>query len=90
VAFYPQVAGEGAQFRLPARTWIGVADVQIKRAVRVGFKRVLCGRFTQAYSWQEILDFLNVFGPPQNLRAHYNIAPTMDADVITAQGGSIC
>lgn len=47
----------------------------------------MCGRFTQAYSWQEIHDFLNVFGPPQNLRAHYNIAPTMDADVITAQGG---
>lgn len=47
----------------------------------------MCGRFTQAYTWQEVHDFLNVFGPPRNLRARYNIAPTMDVEVVEAHEG---
>jgi putative SOS response-associated peptidase YedK len=35
-----------------------------------------CGRFTQNYTWQQIHEFLNVFGAPRNLRPRYNIAPT--------------
>ena len=37
----------------------------------------MCGRFTQHYTWSEVLQFLRVFGPPRNLQPHYNIAPTM-------------
>jgi putative SOS response-associated peptidase YedK len=37
----------------------------------------MCGRFTQRYTWSEVLQFLRVFGPPRNLQPHYNIAPTM-------------
>jgi putative SOS response-associated peptidase YedK len=39
----------------------------------------MCGRFTQRYTWSEVLQFLRVFGPARNLQPHYNIAPTMKA-----------
>jgi putative SOS response-associated peptidase YedK len=42
----------------------------------------MCGRFTQAYSWEEVHDFLNLFGPAQNLEPHYNLAPTQRAAVV--------
>jgi putative SOS response-associated peptidase YedK len=42
----------------------------------------MCGRFTQHYTWQEVNDFLSVFGTPRNLRPRYNIAPTTNVDVI--------
>jgi SOS response associated peptidase (SRAP)/Phage integrase family len=42
----------------------------------------MCGRFTQRYTWSEVLQFLRVFGPARNLQPHYNIAPTMTVDVI--------
>jgi SOS response associated peptidase (SRAP) len=42
----------------------------------------MCGRFTQRYTWSEVLEFLRVFGPPRNLQPHYNIAPTMTVDAI--------
>ena len=42
----------------------------------------MCGRFTQNYTWQEVHDFLNLFGAPRNLRPRYNIAPTTYVDVV--------
>lgn len=42
----------------------------------------MCGRFTQHYTWQQIHEFLSVFGPPQNLRPRYNIAPTTFVDIV--------
>jgi putative SOS response-associated peptidase YedK len=42
----------------------------------------MCGRFTQNYTWDEVHDFLSVFGPPRNLQPRYNIAPTTIVDVI--------
>jgi putative SOS response-associated peptidase YedK len=42
----------------------------------------MCGRFTQNYAWQQVHQFLSVFGAPQNLRPHYNIAPTTMIDVV--------
>jgi putative SOS response-associated peptidase YedK len=42
----------------------------------------MCGRFTQRYTWSEVLQFLRVFGPARNLQPHYTIAPTMTVDVI--------
>jgi len=48
----------------------------------------MCGRYTQFASWQEIHDYFNLLGPPRNVEARYNIAPTQDAPVIrlTEQG----
>jgi putative SOS response-associated peptidase YedK len=42
----------------------------------------MCGRFTQNYTWQQVHEFLSVFGTPRNLRPRYNIAPTTMIDVI--------
>jgi putative SOS response-associated peptidase YedK len=42
----------------------------------------MCGRFTQHYTWAEVYDFLNLLGPPKNLQARYNIAPTTWIDVV--------
>jgi putative SOS response-associated peptidase YedK len=41
----------------------------------------MCGRFTQAYSWEEVRAFLDLSGPARNLRPRYNIAPTATIDV---------
>ena len=45
----------------------------------------MCGRFSQAYSWADIVAFsrpLTVPEAPPNLRARYNIAPTTDIDIL--------
>lgn len=45
----------------------------------------MCGRFTQAYSWEEILAFsqpLTVPAERGNLEPRYNIAPTTTIDII--------
>lgn len=45
----------------------------------------MCGRFSQAYTWEEIVAFsqpLTVPADRPNLRARYNIAPTTDIDII--------
>ncbi|ATQ66958.1 MULTISPECIES: SOS response-associated peptidase [Methylosinus] len=47
----------------------------------------MCGRFTQAYTWSEVEAFLNLLGPPRNLRPRYNIAPTTMIDVARAGAG---
>ena len=44
----------------------------------------MCGRFTQAYTWQEVYDFYNLAGSPQNLKPNYNVAPTQTVNVIVA------
>lgn len=44
----------------------------------------MCGRFTQAYTWEEVYAFLNLLGPPRNLRPRYNIAPTTTINVMRA------
>lgn len=45
----------------------------------------MCGRFSQAYSWEEIVAFsqpLTVPADRPNLQARYNIAPTTTIDII--------
>lgn len=45
----------------------------------------MCGRFSQAYSWDEIVAFsqpLTVPAERPNLRARYNISPTTEVDII--------
>ena len=42
----------------------------------------MCGRFTQMAPWSAVHAFLNVLGPPLNLRPRYNVAPTQDVGVV--------
>jgi len=42
----------------------------------------MCGRFTQNYTWAEVHDFLSLLGPPKNVQARYNVAPTTLVDVV--------
>lgn len=45
----------------------------------------MCGRFSQAYTWEEIFAFSQPLVEPAarpNLQARYNIAPTTDVDII--------
>lgn len=48
---------------------------------------VMCGRFTQFYTWAEVHDFLSVHGPARNLQPRYNIAPTDNVDVVLDKAG---
>jgi len=42
----------------------------------------MCGRFTQHYTWAEVHEFLEILGPPRNVQARYNVAPTTLVDVV--------
>ena len=42
----------------------------------------MCGRFTQKYTWQELIDLYQLTQPPQNLRPNYNVCPTDSVSVI--------
>ena len=47
----------------------------------------MCGRFTAAHSWEELVKAFNLLGqPPHNLRPRYNIAPTTMVDVVVDRG----
>ena len=42
----------------------------------------MCGRFTQMYSWEQVREFLDLLGPPQNLRPRYSVAPSENVAVV--------
>ena len=46
----------------------------------------MCGRFTQYYSWRELVEMYDLTGTPQNIEERYNIAPTSDVWTIRADG----
>ena len=43
---------------------------------------VICGRFTQAYTWRELYELYRLTCPPANIEPRYNIAPTTMIDVV--------
>src|SRR5208283_1125897 len=48
----------------------------------------MCGRFTQSYTWRELVELYRLTQRARNLRPRYNIAPTTAIDVVTlAQTG---
>lgn len=48
----------------------------------------MCGRFTQAYSWSEVVEFLRVIAPAaRNLRPRYNVSPTTTVEVVRVVDG---
>ena len=42
----------------------------------------MCGRFTQSYTWRELVELYRLTQPARNLRPRYNIAPTTSIDVV--------
>ncbi len=44
----------------------------------------MCGRLTQRFSWQQVHDYLNLLGPPLELRPRYNVAPGQDVAAVRA------
>jgi putative SOS response-associated peptidase YedK len=42
----------------------------------------MCGRFTQSYTWRELVELYQLTQPAPNLRPRYNIAPTTSIDVL--------
>jgi putative SOS response-associated peptidase YedK len=47
----------------------------------------MCGRFTQKYTWSELVDLYRLTQTPRNLEPRYNIAPTTDIDVLRNHNG---
>jgi putative SOS response-associated peptidase YedK len=48
----------------------------------------MCGRFTQNYTWRELVELYRLTQPARNLYPRYNIAPTTAIDVLrTAETG---
>ena len=46
----------------------------------------MCGRFTQAYTWRELVALYRLTQPAINLQPRYNIAPTTTIDAIVPYG----
>ena len=42
----------------------------------------MCGRFTQKFTWSELIDLYRLAQSPQNLQPAYNICPTDPVSVI--------
>jgi putative SOS response-associated peptidase YedK len=48
----------------------------------------MCGRFTQQYTWSELVELYTLTQTPLNLKPRYNIAPTTMIDVVRAHDGA--
>ena len=48
----------------------------------------MCGRFTRAYTWRELVALYGLTQPALNLQPRYNIAPTTIIDVLILRGGN--
>ena len=42
----------------------------------------MCGRFTRAYTWRELVALYGLTQPALNLQPRYNIGPTATIDVL--------
>jgi putative SOS response-associated peptidase YedK len=45
----------------------------------------MCGRFTQAYTWQELVALYRLTVAASNLQPRYNIVPTTVIDVVVPE-----
>ena len=44
----------------------------------------MCGRFTRTFTWDQANLFLDISGPPLNLRPRHNVVPSQEAAVVRA------
>lgn len=42
----------------------------------------MCGRFTQFFTWHELVELYRLTLPARNLQPRYNIAPATTIDVV--------
>ena len=49
----------------------------------------MCGRFTQRYTWQELVALYRLTVPASNLEPRYNVAPTTTIDAIISRDGKL-
>jgi putative SOS response-associated peptidase YedK len=49
----------------------------------------MCGRFTQSYTWRELVELYQLTQPALNLRPRYNIAPTTTISVVRPTEGGL-
>lgn len=49
----------------------------------------MCGRFTQAYTWRELVALYRLTVPASNLEPRYNIAPTTTIDTVISGDGKL-
>jgi putative SOS response-associated peptidase YedK len=47
----------------------------------------MCGRFTQHYTWAELVALYGLTQPAPNLNPHYNIAPTDTVEIVIRPRG---
>ena len=48
----------------------------------------MCGRFTQKYTWRELVELYRLTQPARNLEPRYNVAPTSTIDAIRVRDGA--
>jgi putative SOS response-associated peptidase YedK len=48
----------------------------------------MCGRFTQKYTWRELVELYRLFQPARNLEPRYNLAPTSTIDAVRVRDGA--
>jgi putative SOS response-associated peptidase YedK len=48
----------------------------------------MCGRFTQAYTWRELVALYGLTQPARNIEPRYNIAPTTTIDAVIPHRGA--
>ena len=70
----------------PQRTEFGGEARMSLGRQRPILSRLMCGRFTQQYTWQELHEFLRLIGPALNLRPRYNVAPSQNVAVVRSGG----
>ena len=48
----------------------------------------MCGRFTQKYTWRELVELYRLTQPARNLEPRYNVAPTSTIDAVRVRDGA--
>ena len=75
-------AQRAARSLAPRRRRAHITAVIGTTTTETGRSRLMCGRFTQHLSWEELQRLADLIGQPRNLQPRYNVAPTTMIEVI--------